>query len=262
MTRYPFFSGHCTKKYFGQHFLHDRHICQRIVEALDIQPKDNILEIGPGRGALTEHICKAEKKNYLAVERDKDLIFFLKKKYPQLILAAGDALALKYEGFAPGWKIIGNLPYNIASPLMWELFSRTKGLSRAVFMVQKEVGERLVAKPGTKTYGALSVWVQSFVLPKLLFTVGTGSFHPKPKVNSAVLSFTPIKTEEFSLPLLSQFIKKCFQNRRKQLRTLLKPHSSEKILDILDKNGLGPNVRPEEIAPHIFRQLSCIIKHD
>lgn len=194
--------GRFAKKRFGQNFLHDTGVCRRIVDALAIGPEDRVLEIGPGHGALSTLIAEAGPATYAAVERDLELALELKDKCSGVMPLAADALAVRWERLAPeaGWKIAGNLPYNIASPLMWEIFSRASGMERAVFMVQKEVGQRLVAAPGSKTYGGLTVWVQSFVTPRMLFTIGPGAFTPRPKVDSSVLSFFLWVTKLISRP--------------------------------------------------------------
>lgn len=255
--------GRYAKKRFGQHFLHDKGVCGRIVAALGIAPGDRVLEIGPGHGALSGLIAQAGPGTYAAVERDLDLALELRDKCPGVTPLAADALAVRWERLAPagGWKIIGNLPYNVASPLMWELFSRCTALSRAVFMVQKEVGRRLTAVPGTKDYGGLSVWVQSWVAPRLAFTVGPGAFIPRPKVDSAVLVFEPLAGGGgFEPGPLAALIHLCFQKRRKQLGNSLKSLMNDMIVEYLEGQGLSPASRPEELTPKHFQTLSCLAK--
>jgi len=150
----------------------------------------------------------------------------------------------------------------VASPLMWELFSRCRALSRAVFMVQKEVGERLVAKPGTKDYGGLTVWVQSWVQPRMAFTVGPGAFIPRPKVDSAVLVFEPLpQRDDFVSQALSGLVHMCFQKRRKQLGNTLKLLLNDEIVEYLESQGLNLRSRPEELAPRHFQALSILTKN-
>jgi 16S rRNA (adenine1518-N6/adenine1519-N6)-dimethyltransferase len=255
--------GRFAKKRFGQHFLHDKGVCARIVAALGIQPGDRVLEIGPGHGALSTLIAQAGPGLYAAVERDLPLALELRDKCPGVQPLAADALAVRWERLGPpgGWKIIGNLPYNVASPLMWELFSRCRGLAQAVFMVQKEVGDRLVARPGTADYGALSAWVRSFVEPRLGFTVGPGAFIPRPKVDSAVLVFTPVAGPgDFEPRALAGLLHTCFQKRRKQLGNILRSYMNDAAQAYLESQGLTLRSRPEELAPNQFQALSLLVK--
>lgn len=254
-------SGPWAKRSLGQNFLRDPNTARRIVALLDIGPDDRVLEIGPGRGALTGHVLDAAPATAAALEKDAHLAALLKERLPGLALAVADALEAPWERLVPGrpWKIVGNLPYNVASPLMWEIFSRAR-FERAVFMVQKEVGRRLAAWPGGREYGALSVWVQSFVTPRLVFVVGPGAFSPRPKVDSAVLSFHPrADVEPFDPQALSALLKLCFQKRRKQLGNILKSHWNDSIGQWFEQAGLAPSRRPEELSPGQFRSLAMVM---
>ncbi|MBU1001346.1 MAG: ribosomal RNA small subunit methyltransferase A [Proteobacteria bacterium] len=254
--------GRFAKKRFGQHFLHDTGVCRRIVDALAIQPQDRVLEIGPGHGALSIYISEAAPSIYAAVEFDLDLALELRDKCPGVLPLAADAMTLRWERLVPegGWKIVGNLPYNVASPLMWDIFSQARGLSQAVFMVQKEVGQRVAAGPGTKIYGGLSVWIQSFVVPRMLFTIGPGAFTPRPKVDSAVLSFIPrTGPRNFDPQALASLIKKCFQSRRKQLGKILKSQINDDVVRELEGMGHTLRSRPEELTPIHFQALSLLV---
>ncbi|MDR1489467.1 MAG: 16S rRNA (adenine(1518)-N(6)/adenine(1519)-N(6))-dimethyltransferase RsmA [Desulfovibrio sp.] len=254
-----------ARRSLGQNFLRDANIAQKIAGLLHITPEDRVLEIGPGSGALTGFILKhnpallllAEKDPYWAAERMRDGAGRF-----QVVLA--DARLLPWERFTLPWKFIGNLPYNIASPLLWEICSRASGLERAVFMVQKEVGLRMTAKPGTAAYGALSVWLQSFAGIKAEFTVPPQVFAPRPKVESMVLSFCPAKPEE-SLPgrrdrnfdpeALSRALRICFQARRKQLGVILRGLGAR--ADVLEELGIDPQTRPERLSTEDFQRLSA-----
>ena len=253
-----------ARKSLGQNFLKDRNIAQKIVALLKIGPEDCILEIGPGAGALTEFLLETESRCVAALEKDMFWGHALKQARPELAVVLGDALRFPWESVSVGknWKIIGNLPYNVASPLLWEMFSRAGGLTRAVFMVQKEVGLRLTARPGGKTYGALSIWVQSFTRPRMAFTVGPGVFHPKPKVDSTVLVFEPLSAGEkqFDPATLAWLLHRCFQNRRKQLRTILGKIFFETLESFFSDQGLDPRVRPEELTPQQFHILSNLLE--
>lgn len=249
-----------AKKSLGQNYLQDANIARKIVRTLDITPDDRVLEIGPGPGALTDIILSYAPQRLLLVEKDRHWAFErMRQGGGRLDVLLADALTLRWEGLPNGWKCVGNLPYNVASPLMWELFSRAAGLSRAVFMVQKEVGLRLVAKPGTSAYGALSVWVQSFVRPKLEFVVPPQVFRPRPKVDSAVLSFVPCPASEnaespWAPTALSDTLKACFQMRRKQLGSIARACSFS--ADLLENIGINPTDRPENLSPAMFRKLA------
>jgi 16S rRNA (adenine1518-N6/adenine1519-N6)-dimethyltransferase len=157
------------------------------------------------------------------------------------------------------WKIIGNLPYNVASPLLWDIASQAGGLQRAVCMVQKEVALRIIASSDTKQYGALSVWLQSFLRPQLVLTLGPGAFTPPPKVDSAVVAFDPLPPAQRAPrpEALASLLKICFQNRRKQLGSIFRMHRQEYALPILRELAIDPQSRPEHLAPKLFQELSA-----
>lgn len=260
-----------AKKSLGQHFLHDAGVCRRIVAALDLGPADRVLEIGPGPGALSRWIAETIPAAYGVVEKDTDLARQFGRTYPWATAAAADAMDCRWERLAPerGWKLVGNLPYNVASPLIWEIVSRCRGMERLACMVQKEVGRRLAAASGGKEYGALSVWVQSFVDVRRLFDVGSGAFVPRPRVDSTVLLLTPrpdgplrlpAGKADFSAAALSRLLRICFQQRRKQLGAILKTRWSRAVEEWFAAHGLAPSARPEELSPPDFQSLSNIIK--
>lgn len=258
-----------AKKSLGQNFLQDANIAKKIVRALNISHNDSVVEIGPGPGALTGVIQACSPARLVLIEKDSR---FARERMREnrtgpgffsVILA--DALTIPWERFTEPWKCIGNLPYNVASPLMWEIFSRARGFERVVFMVQKEVGLRITARPDSSAYGALSVWVQSFVRPKLEFIVPPQVFRPRPKVDSSVLSFEPLEKNGqgqnavfggggFSPECLSRTLKICFQMRRKQLGSILRAHGIN--LNVLEDLGIDPQLRPENLPPTSFHRLS------
>ena len=245
-----------AKRSLGQNFLQDKNVARKIVRSLDIGPDDKVLEIGPGPGALTCWIREEGPSRLVLVEKDAHWARERMRDGRVSVILA-DALTLPFERFNEPWKFIGNLPYNVASPLMWELFSRAEGLVRAVFMIQKEVGQRVVAKPGTSAYGALSVWIQSFVRPKLEFIVPPQVFRPRPKVDSAVLSFVPLTEEEkgnFFPDALAKTLHASFQMRRKQMGTILRANGSGP--DVLERIGIDLALRPENLSPDDFHRLS------
>ena len=252
-----------AKRSLGQNFLQDTNIARKIVNCLAIEHGESVLEIGPGPGALTAFIeekqpgrlALVEKDAYWASEREREA-------GPRTHVVLADALTLRWESFDSPWKFIGNLPYNVASPLMWDICSRARGLSRAVFMIQKEVALRLTARPATSAYGALTVWIQSHVRTKLEFIVPPHVFRPRPKVDSAVVSFMPMGENNAGFPPdalgaknLASTLKACFQMRRKQLGSIAKAFGY--LPDALEAIGLDPRRRPEELSPSEFQQLAA-----
>ncbi|MBQ7585100.1 MAG: ribosomal RNA small subunit methyltransferase A, partial [Desulfovibrionaceae bacterium] len=167
-------------------------ICQRIVDLLTVDAQTKILEIGPGHGALTSYLEQLGAKYLLLVEKDASLALERQKvlsSNAQCVLL--DALNFPWERLDEAWVVVGNLPYNIASPLMYDLVSQAPLFKQAVFMLQKEVAERVCASPKCKAYGALSIWMQSFGVPKYAFKVAPSCFWPIPKVDSAVIAYVP-----------------------------------------------------------------------
>lgn len=253
------------KRSLGQNFLQDANIARKIVRTLEIGPEDSVLEIGPGPGALTGVLMDGKPARLVLVEKDRH---WARERAEQggnaVSVLLADALLMPWERFREPWKLIGNLPYNVASPLMWEIFSRASGLERAVFMIQKEVGQRIAAQPGTSAYGALSVWIQSFMRPKMEFIVPPHVFRPQPKVDSAVLSFVPLTPAgaggerhfEFEPKALAATLKHCFQMRRKQLGSIVRSLGGKP--ERLEEAGVDPRVRPEELAPEVFHKLAGI----
>lgn len=264
------YNGPRAKKSLGQNFLQDKNIAAKIVAALDIQHDDNILEIGPGPGALSGFILKADPAFFAMLEKDRHWAAARAEEAGRAALSGGqraqvilgDAMEVAWERFSTPWKFIGNLPYNIASPMIWDLVSRATGLKKAVFMVQKEVAERLAARAGTGDYGALSAWVQSFAVPKLLFTVPPQVFIPRPKVMSAVVSFSPLPLEQRpDDPVeLAKLLTFCFQRRRKQAQNIFKELIGGIGLKILIECGVEPSARPENFSSKDFQKLSKAVR--
>ncbi|TVM15839.1 ribosomal RNA small subunit methyltransferase A [Oceanidesulfovibrio indonesiensis] len=250
-----------AKRSLGQNFLVDPNTSRRIVQALDIEPHDHVLEIGPGRGALTDILAASEAHAVYAVEKDRELAPRLKARHPRLRIALIDALDVAWERLSPEhpWKIIGNLPYNVASPIIWEIAHRAMPASRCVFMVQKEVAQRLAAPPGSKTYGALSVFVQSYMRVKLAFTVGPQVFRPRPKIDSAVVVFTRMESRSVDAEALGAVLAVCFQKRRKQLGSILKQFWSQELEMLFEKRGLSTTMRPENLAVEDFQALAAVM---
>lgn len=249
-----------AKRSLGQNFLVDDNVSRKIVQSLAAEPGDRVVEIGPGRGALTGWLTEQDGIDVLALEKDLELALGLKSAHPSLAVAAVDAMCLDWSRLSRlrPLRLVGNLPYNVASPLMWDILSRVEGFSIAVFMVQLEVARRIVALPGNREYGALSVWLQSFTRARLLFTVSPQVFRPRPKVHSAVVAFTPVPAQERPKRPedLSVLLKACFQKRRKQLGTILRPVLDEATRQSIGRNGLEITCRPEELSPESFQWLA------
>jgi len=231
----------------GQHFLSDPKILGRIVDALDPIPGETVLEIGPGKGSLTE-VLLARGLTVVAIEKDRDLAAALARS--NLTVVEGDALRIQWPRLP---KIVGNIPYYIPSPLIDKALTPPLP-ERVVFLVQAEVADRLAAEPGSKIYGALSVGVQAVCRVEKLFTVAPGSFTPPPKVRSAVVRLTPravplVMPEEIAS--FRTFVTGCFSKRRKQLKNAVTGMSETDLRAL----GFDPTIRPERLAPEDFVKL-------
>lgn len=253
---------HRAKKSLGQNFLVDQNICRRIVHSARIKEDSRVLEIGPGQGALTRHLLETGC-DLTVVEKDRDLAERLENDHPELTVLQADALRFSWEDFGSkgACTIVGNLPYNIGSKLIWDIVARTPNLERAVFMVQHEVALRLTAEQGTKAFGGLTVWVRNHAGTRYLFKVPPTVFRPQPKVDSAVVEFLPLPAEKRpeNPEALSKLIRLLFQKRRKQLSTILKKQWTEQVREWFDREGVAPSARPETLSPEQFERLSrCI----
>lgn len=253
---------HTPRKRFGQHFLKDAHVLQRIASEMRIQPNDKLIEIGPGKGALTEYLL-SYVPHLEAVELDRDLIPILQQKFKdKLTIHQADALTFSFESLSTqphDCRIAGNLPYNISTPLLFRLFDCLHGIQDMHFMLQKEVVDRITASVGDHNYGRLSVMTQYFCDTEYLFTVPPGAFEPPPKVDSAVLRLTPLTKREESandFGLFSAVVKEAFTYRRKQLGNSLKKMISAKQL--MDLN-IDPNRRAQTLCVNEFVRISNAI---
>ena len=215
--------SHQARKRFGQNFLVDDQIIRRIVATISPKKSDDIVEIGPGKGALTfpllEHLDKLS-----VIEIDRDLISLLKlKEQDKLTIYEADALKFDYGLISDNLRIVGNLPYNISSPLLFRLLSSKNQIIDMTFMLQKEVVDRIVASHGSKTYGRISVMMQAFFKVESMFTVPKESFDPQPKIESAILYLkTRTKPLTENIKLLEKIVKISFSQRRKTLKNCLK----------------------------------------
>jgi 16S rRNA (adenine1518-N6/adenine1519-N6)-dimethyltransferase len=250
---------HRPRKRFGQNFLHDQGVIQRIVQAIQPRPGDTLVEIGPGQGALTRQVLE-HIEHMDAVELDRDLIPLLEEEFgPRLTIHQQDALKFDFCRLVPEGgrlRVIGNLPYNISTPLLFHLMEGRHCVRDMHFMLQKEVVERLAAAPGSKAYGRLGIMTQYYCRVEKLFTVHPGAFNPPPKVDSAIVRLVPHQqppVEVASTEDLSQLVAQAFSQRRKTLRNTLKGLLTE--ADIL-ACGVDPQLRPEQLSLPRFAALA------
>ena len=225
--------SHKPRKRFGQNFLVDNQIVNRIIATISPKKSDNIVEIGPGMGALTFPLL--EHLDHLSViEIDRDLISLLKlNKQDKLTIYEADALKFDYGQISNNLRIVGNLPYNISSPLLFHLLSSKNQIIDMTFMLQKEVADRIIANHGSKTYGRLSVMMQTFFEVELMFTVPKESFNPKPKIESSIIYLkTRAKPLTENTKLLEKIVKVSFSQRRKTLKNCLKSILSQEQTEI------------------------------
>jgi len=250
---------HRARKRFGQHFLHDRGIIQRILAALDPQSGETIVEIGPGLGALTRPLLERCAPLHV-VELDRDLAARLRAEFPpdRLVVHEADALKFDFCALAAGGKlrIVGNLPYNISTPLLFHLLDQGECISDMLFMLQKEVVERMAATAGDKDYGRLSVMIQWRLQVEKLFDVRSGAFTPPPKVDSAVVRLTPHTVPPVTIDNAETFarvVRAAFSQRRKTLRNTLKGLLAPEAMQAL---GIDPMRRAETLSLAEFARLA------
>lgn len=245
-----------AKKRLGQHFLNDHNIAANIVQALLEKDSNHpVVEIGPGTGMLTRHLI-AQKANFIALDVDQESIAFLKKQYPeqQHRFVEADFLDTNLqETLGSKYNVIGNFPYNISSQIMFRVLEQKENVDYLVGMFQKEVAERIAEKPGSKTYGILSVLLQAFYDIEYLFTVHENVFTPPPKVKSAVIRLTRNKAARLECDeiLFKKVVKATFNQRRKTIRNSLKAVTGKLQDDhvLLDK-------RPEQLNVQEFTELT------
>ena len=256
--------AHIPRKRFGQNFLHDHNIIYNIISSIQATSNQHWVEIGPGQGALTEPLLN-EKVRLDVVELDRDLVVLLRdkfKQYPNLKIHSADALRFDFSGLASTGeklRVIGNLPYNISTPLMFHLLDNASCIEDMHFMLQKEVVDRICAAPGSKKYGRLSVMMQYYCLPELLFYVPPESFDPAPQVMSAIVRLVPHLQPPVlvnDVAKLNRVVTQAFSQRRKTLRNSLKKLILEE--DIVALN-IDPTLRAESITLVEYAKLSNLL---
>ncbi|MBR1426008.1 MAG: 16S rRNA (adenine(1518)-N(6)/adenine(1519)-N(6))-dimethyltransferase RsmA [Paludibacteraceae bacterium] len=247
-----------AKKFLGQHFLKDLSVARRIAETIE---SGQVLEIGPGMGVLTQFLLQNHHINLTAVELDRESVTYLREWYPELHLVEGDFLKLNLNELYPegDFSIIGNYPYNISSQIFFRVLEYKDRIPVCAGMIQKEVAERIAAKPGCKAYGILSVLLQAYYHIEYLFTVDEHVFNPPPKVKSAVIRLTRNERQrlECDEQLFKTVVKTAFNQRRKQMRNSLQQLAG-KGNPILEENIFTR--RPEQLSVEEFVELTNLLK--
>lgn len=234
-----------ARKRFGQHFLEDEGVLQRMASAIRPRERDRLLEIGPGFGALTAQLFGLSER-YVVVEIDRDLVAPLKARFHGIDLRSADILKIDLsEVLDPaGWRVVGNLPYNITTPLLVKLYESIDRITDMHFMVQRELGQRLAARPGTKAWGRLSVMTQYYCEVEPLFDVPPEAFVPAPKVHSQVVRLSPRPDPEpVDLALLGRVLRTAFSARRKRLSNALKDFAID-----WDAAGVDAGARADQLS--------------
>lgn len=253
--------NHKARKRFGQNFLQDHNVIYNILSNIQAQPNEHWVEIGPGLGAITEPLLK-QKVVLDVVELDRDLVNFLKTKFidvENLTIHSADALKFDFLALVKKeekLRIIGNLPYNISTPLLFHLLTNASCIEDMHFMLQKEVVDRMCADPGSKKYGRLSVMMQYYCEAELVFDVPPESFDPIPKVMSSIVKLTPHEAppvEIESIEILNKIVTTAFSQRRKTIRNSLKKLFTE---DQISSLNINPTLRAESISLPEYALLS------
>ena len=254
-------NGHRARKRFGQNFLHDGRIIDAIVRRFDPQPDQLVVEIGPGLGALTQPLLE-QLTHMHVVELDRDLVSRLQERFAQhLTVHAVDALNFDFSSLVDDGsklRVIGNLPYNISTPLLFHMLEQAGCISDMMFMLQKEVVQRMLASPGSKAYGRLTVMLQSRCTMQKVLDVGPGAFSPPPKVDSAVVRLIPLPVARDPVceaPCFADLVRASFAQRRKTLRNNLKNYlDADQILAV----GVDPGCRAETLSLEEFINLARV----
>jgi 16S rRNA (adenine1518-N6/adenine1519-N6)-dimethyltransferase len=249
------------RKRFGQHFLHDPSVIDRIAAAVNPRPGDRLVEIGPGRGALTQRLLAAHSGSLDAIEIDRDLAGLLREEFasqPQFTLHEADALEVDFTELARQrggrLRVVGNLPYNISTPLLFYLLDHRAAIEDLHIMLQREVIVRMAAQAGNSDYGRLTIMLAPWVSIERLFDVGPGAFKPPPRVWSAVARLTVRQQPAFAVSEhFGSVVAAAFAHRRKTIRNALRDLVS---LEQIEAAGLDPGARPETFPPEAFNLLA------
>ncbi len=249
------------RKRFGQHFLQDKNIIYKIISAINPKPEDHLVEIGPGQGALTFPLIHAYPELKLdLIELDRDLVSFLQNKIKSELIHIHECDVLKFdfgELKLSRLRIIGNLPYNISTPLLFHLVKYKNMIKDMYFMLQKEVVDRMAASPHTKDYGRLSIMIQYDFEVVPLFNVPPGAFYPPPKVDSAIVKLVPKILPEaekvHDYGLFQHIVREAFQHRRKTLRNALKAYLTA---EAMVQYNIDPTLRPEALSVSDYVKLA------
>ena len=248
-----------ARKRFGQHFLVDEGVLQRIADVVRLQPDDRLLEIGPGPGALTTYLYGGSDV-YVAVELDRDMVAPLRARFPDLELLSADILKVDLDAVLdpPGWRLVGNLPYNISSPLLLKLFKHLPLIRDMHFMFQRELGQRIGAQPGSKSWGRLGVMTQYHCEVEALFDVSPEAFAPPPKVYSQVVRLVPRTTlAEVDMTLFSRVLQLAFSSRRKRIANGLRGLPLDWA-----RSGVDQDARPDVLSVEEFVSLANAVDED
>ncbi len=244
---------HRPVKSLGQNFLKDQRIQQKIIDSCDLHSDDTVIEIGPGQGAITQRILPLVKK-VIAVEKDRNLVSFLKETYPQesLEIIEGDFLKWDMNTLPNDLIVLGNIPYYISTPIIEKIIAQRHQIKKAFMTVQLEFAERVAAVAGNKDYGSLSCFVQYYMDVKILFKISKGSFHPVPKVDSCFISLIPKSKPNLKAhneEKLFKMIQTAFMQRRKTISNALKGYyDHDTLMKELERLKISPKARPEEIS--------------
>ncbi len=249
------------KKSLGQHFLMDQNVIRKIMESCELSPKDNVLEIGPGEGAITKMIAP-QVKHLTAVEKDRELAQKLTADFidsANIKIIHDDILKYPFEDIEPNTKLIGNLPYNISTPIIEKILNYKQQFSSILIMVQLEYGQRLIAKPHTKDYSSFTLFVNYHADIKMLFKINRTCFHPPPKIQSCFLKLTPKNppVQPSHEKLLFQIIRSAFQQRRKTIENSLSGNcSKERIHTLLKSLNIDHRSRAENLLLEDYRRIT------
>lgn len=271
-------AGLAPQHRLGQHFLIDLNLLRKLVAAADLNPADTVLEVGAGTGSLTELLLE-QGARVVGVEIDHGLQAVLRQRlgtHPRFTLIQADALASKHEvnpfvlnvlreqppDAGGAYKLVANLPYQIATPLLIDLLLVTPRFERLTCTIQREVGERLVAEPRTDAYGPASVITQTFAAVHPIAIIPPGAFWPRPRVESIMLSLRPQVPEPPGVDDargFAEFVQRCFQQRRKMLRRILGVEDEGPLRLAFQRARVSPEARPEELSPRAWRMLFAAV---